>query len=230
MSVPPDQPPRLLGVPETLAAISDRLAARFSGTFTRATVERCVHESYRALAATSKIPQIVPALADRFAADRFAADRLGALARTRQLRAKPVPEVLFVCDRNAARSQMAAALLTLRAAGRVRAHSAGTRPAAELELRIVEALGEIGADLSAEYPKPLTDEIVQACDIVVTVGCDDACPVIPGRRYLDWTVPDPEGRSAEEVRRIRDEIDLLVADLLTDLTPQASTPTKDQPR
>jgi arsenate reductase (thioredoxin) len=225
VTVPPGEPPRLLGLQETLAAIADRLAQRYSGTFTRATVERCVRESYQVLAATSKIPEIVPALADR-----FATDRLGALTRSQSLLAKPVPEVLFVCDRTAARSQMAAALLTLRAAGRVRVHSAGTRPAAELELHVVEAMGEIGADLSAEHPKPLTDEIVGAADIVVTVGCDDPCPVIPGRRYLDWTVPDPENQPMPEVRRIRDEIDLLVTDLLADLAPHTPAPTKDQLR
>lgn len=218
-ATPGREPPRLLGLQETLAAITDRLARRLTGTFTRATVARYVAESYRALAATSKLPEIVPALTER-----FAADRLAALARAQGRIDKPVPEVLFVCDHNAGRSQMAAALLVLHGATRVHVHSAGTRPSAELELHIVEAMGEIGADLSAEYPKPLTDQIVAAADVVVTVGCDDAFPVLPGKRYLDWTVLDPDSRDLPEIRRIRDEIDLLVTDLLSTLTPPTPAP------
>lgn len=218
-ATPEREPPRLLGVQRTLDDIAERLARRLTGTFTRAAIARYVAESYQALAATSKLPEIVPALTER-----FAADRLAALARTQGLADKQLPEVLFVCDRNAARSQMAAALLIRRAAGQVHVHSAGTRPSADLELHIVEAMAEVGADLSAEYPKPLTDEIVAAADIVVTVGCGDACPVLPGKHYLDWTVPDPDDHALPEIRRIRDELDLLVTDLLTSLT------TADPPR
>lgn len=211
---PGEEPPRLLTVQRMLDDITERLARRVTGVFTRATVARYVTESYQALSATSRLPEIVPALTER-----FATERLSALARTQGLADKRLPEVLFVCERNAARSQMAAALLAHRAAGRVRVHSAGTRPAAQLELHIVTAIADVGADLSAEYPKPLTDEIVQAADIVVTVGCGDACPVYPGKRYLDWTVPDPDGQALPEVRRIRDELALLVDDLLGELIP-----------
>jgi arsenate reductase len=220
MTEAPDrEPPELLSVARMLDDITARLSPRFAGIFTRATIARYVHGSYDALVTTSRIPEVVPALTAR-----FAADRLTALARAQGLMEKPMPEVLFVCDRNAGRSQMAAALLVLHGAGRVHVHSAGTRPSAELELHIVEAMGEIGADLSAEYPKPLTDEIVQAADIVVTVGCGDAYPVLPGKRYLDWTVPDPDGRDLPEIRRIRDEIDLLVTELLGSSLPPTPDP------
>ncbi|MBI2237063.1 MAG: arsenate reductase ArsC [Actinobacteria bacterium] len=128
-----------------------------------------------------------------------------------------VPEVLFVCVHNAGRSQMAAALLERRAGGRVRVRSAGSAPADEIHPAVVEAMAELGLDLSKEFPKPLRDEDVRAVDVVVTMGCGDACPVYPGKRYLDWDLPDPAGRTLEEVRPIRDEIDRRVRDLLADL-------------
>jgi protein-tyrosine-phosphatase len=215
MSETPEPPP-LLTAQRMLDDLAARLARRFAGTFTRATLDRYVRESYSMLAATSRLPDVLPALTAK-----FATDRLAALARAQGLETKDVPEVLFVCQRNAGRSQMAAALLTLRADRRVRAHSAGTRPAAELELRIVEAMAQIGADLAAEYPKPVTDEIVEACDVVVALGPDAACPILPGKRYLEWSVPDPEPADEAEVGRIRDELDLLVADLLTTLYPDS---------
>ena len=117
------------------------------------------------------------------------------------------PEVLFVCVHNAGRSQMAAALLHHHAAGRVRVRSAGGAPADTINPAVVAAMDEIGIDLSQELPKPLTDEFVQAADVVITMGCGDACPFYPGKRYLDWELDDPAGRSIEEVRVIRDEID-----------------------
>ncbi len=128
-----------------------------------------------------------------------------------------VPEVLFVCVHNAGRSQMAAALLDRHAAGRVRVRSAGSEPADEIHPAVVEAMEEVGLDLSKEFPKPLRDEDVRAVDVVVTMGCGDACPVYPGKRYLDWDLPDPAGRTLEEVRPIRDEIDRRVRDLLAEL-------------
>jgi arsenate reductase len=128
-----------------------------------------------------------------------------------------VPEVLFVCVHNAGRSQMAAALLDRYARGRVRVRSAGSEPADRLQPAVVEAMGEVGVDLTRELPRPLTDEALEAADVVVTMGCGDACPVFPGKRYLDWDLPDPAGRSLEEVRAIRDEIDRRVRALLADL-------------
>jgi arsenate reductase len=129
----------------------------------------------------------------------------------------PVPEVLFVCVHNAGRSQMAAALLDHHGAGRVRVRSAGSTPADEVNPSVVEAMREIGLDLSKEFPKPLTTDAVQAADVVVTMGCGDACPIFPGKRYLDWELPDPNGKSVEEVRSIREEIDGRVRRLLEEL-------------
>jgi arsenate reductase len=128
------------------------------------------------------------------------------------------PEVLFVCIHNAGRSQMAAALLDHQAAGAVRVTSAGSQPASQLNPAVVAAMAEIGLDISREYPKPLTPGQVQAADVVITMGCGDTCPVYPGRRYLDWDLPDPAGLPLEEVRPIRDEIARRVRQLLTELT------------
>jgi arsenate reductase len=132
---------------------------------------------------------------------------------------KDVPEVLFVCVHNAGRSQMAAALLDRHANGRVHVRSAGSTPADQINPAVVEALLEQGIDISLEFPKPLTDEMVRAADAVITMGCGDACPIYPGKRYLDWELDDPAGKSIEEVRRIRDEIDQRVRQLLEELAP-----------
>jgi protein-tyrosine-phosphatase len=130
---------------------------------------------------------------------------------------KDVPEVLFVCVHNAGRSQMAAALLDHHAEGRVHVRSAGSTPADEIDPAVIAVMDEVGVDLSKEFPKPLTTEVVQAADVVITMGCGDACPIFPGKRYLDWELPDPSGRPVAEVRPIRDEIDARVGKLLTDL-------------
>ena len=130
-----------------------------------------------------------------------------------------VPEVLFVCVHNAGRSQMAAALLERHANGRVRVRSAGSEPADAVNPAVVEAMAELGLDLSQEFPKPLEDGTVRAADVVITMGCGDVCPVYPGKRYEDWQVEDPAGKPVEEVRRIRDEIDGRVRALLGSLGP-----------
>jgi protein-tyrosine-phosphatase len=130
-----------------------------------------------------------------------------------------VPEVLFVCVHNAGRSQMAAALLAHHAAGRVQVRSAGSTPAKEINPAVLAAMAEIGLDLSTEFPKPLTDDALQAADVVITMGCGDACPVYPGKRYLDWNLPDPANKTLAETRPIRDEIDHRVRALLAELTP-----------
>jgi len=128
-----------------------------------------------------------------------------------------VPEVLFVCVHNAGRSQMAAALLDHHARGRVRVRSAGSAPGDAINPAVMAAMGEVGLDLSKEFPKPLTDESVQAADVVITMGCGDACPFYPGKRYLDWELEDPAGKSLADVRPIRDEIDRRVQGLLEEL-------------
>ncbi len=132
-----------------------------------------------------------------------------------------IPEVLFVCTHNAGRSQMAAALLDHEAAGRVRVTSAGSQPADQLNPAVVRAMAEIGLDISREFPKRLTADKVQAADVVITMGCGDACPIYPGKRYLDWELPDPAGLDLEAVRPIRDDIAQRVLHLLAELAPAA---------
>ncbi len=129
------------------------------------------------------------------------------------------PEVLFVCAHNAGRSQMAAALLDHHAAGRVRVRSAGSVPADEVNPAVVAVMAEVGLDLSKEFPKPLTDDVVAGADVVITMGCGDACPIYPGKRYLDWDLTDPAGLPIEQVRPIREDIDRRVRALLDDLAP-----------
>jgi protein-tyrosine-phosphatase len=134
-----------------------------------------------------------------------------------------IPVVLFVCTHNAGRSQMAAALLDRYAGGRVHVSSAGSQPASQLNPAVVAAMAEIGLDMSREYPKPLTVGSVQTADIVITMGCGDACPVYPGKRYLDWDLPDPAGKPIDQVRPIRDAIGILVRQLLTELTDSSES-------
>jgi arsenate reductase len=132
--------------------------------------------------------------------------------------ATAVPQVLFVCVHNAGRSQMAAALLDHHAQGRVDVRSAGSAPAGTINPAVREVMAEIGIDLAAAQPKLLTTDAVEASDVVVTMGCGDTCPVFPGKRYLDWDLPDPAGRTAEEIRPIRDDIDSRIRALLAEVT------------
>jgi protein-tyrosine-phosphatase len=132
--------------------------------------------------------------------------------------AKPVPEVLFVCVHNAGRSQMAAALLDHLAEGRVHVRSAGSDPAERINPNVVAAMAEIGLDVSTEFPKPMTDEVVQAADAVITMGCGDACPIYPGKRYEDWEIDDPADADLAAVRRIRADVEERVSRLLVELT------------
>jgi arsenate reductase (thioredoxin) len=134
-----------------------------------------------------------------------------------------VPEVLFVCVHNAGRSQMAAGLLDQLAGGRVRVRSAGSDPGEEINPSAVEAMVEVGVDISKEFPKPLTDDGVKAADVVITMGCGDACPIYPGKRYEDWELEDPAGKDLETVRRIRDEIAERVRLLLAELVRNESS-------
>lgn len=132
--------------------------------------------------------------------------------------AKEQPDVLFVCVHNAGRSQMAAGLVTLRSEGRIHVRSAGSDPAESIDPLVVEAMAEVGVDLSTAFPKPLTDEVVRAADAVITMGCGDACPIYPGKRYEDWPLDDPAGaESLDAVRAIRDEIDARVVGLVDEL-------------
>jgi arsenate reductase len=155
-------------------------------------------------------------------ATRFARERLHVIAKNQGAIVSDLPEVLFVCVHNAGRSQMAAALLHHHAQGRVTVRSAGSAPAASINPAVAEAMAELGLDLSQEFPKPLTDDAVQAADVVITMGCGDACPVYPGKRYLNWELDDPAGKDVEHVRPIRDEIDRRVTALLAELVPASA--------
>ena len=127
------------------------------------------------------------------------------------------PEILFVCVHNAGRSQMAAGLVKLRSGGKIHVRSAGSDPGEVINPAVIDAMGELGVDMSEEFPKPLTDDAVQAADVVITMGCGDACPIYPGKRYEDWTLDDPAGQDVATVRRIRDEIDARVQRLIAEL-------------
>ena len=149
--------------------------------------------------------------------ERFARERLGSLARSSGLVTKSTPSVLFMCVQNAGRSQMAAALMRSRARESIEVRSAGSAPGEEIHAGVLQAMAEVGLDLANEFPKPVTDEVVADADVVVTMGCGDACPVLPGKRYLDWQVDDPAGRSIDEVRAIRDDIRRRVLSLFSEL-------------
>ena len=190
----------------------ERLVDEFRGVFSRETIQRYVRESLEGLPA-ARISDFVPVLVHR-----FARERLQALGQAEGTITKHVPEVLFVCVQNSGRSQMAAGLLHQRAAGLVHVRSAGSDPAETINPNVIKAMAELGVDLSREFPKPLTDEVVRAADAVITMGCGDACPVYPGKRYEDWEVGDPADKDLDEVRAIRDEIDLRVRKLLGKLS------------
>jgi arsenate reductase (thioredoxin) len=189
------------------------LAEEFRGIFSLETVECYVDESIDRMSG-ARVVDFIPLFVHR-----FARERLRALAQAQGSIMKQVPEVLFVCVHNAGRSQMAAALLDHHAKGTVHVRSAGSDPADQINPAVVAAMAEWGIDLAREFPKPLTDEVVQAADAVITMSCGDACPIYPGKRYLDWELDDPAGKPVEQVRAIRDELDQRVQALLAELVP-----------
>lgn len=205
----------LLAPDSVLHRAAERLAHKFAGMVGEETVERVVFESYTALARSAAVSTHLPSLAEK-----FARDRLIALAQSRGMIAKPVPEILYVCVQNSGRSQMAAALTRHLAGDRVHVRSAGSQPAAGLMPDVVAVLREVGVDVGDEFPKPLTDDVVRAADAVVTMGCGDACPLYPGKRYLDWHLDDPAELDLDGIRAVRDEIRAHVEELLTELIPQ----------
>ncbi|TFC03340.1 arsenate reductase ArsC [Cryobacterium sp. MDB2-33-2] len=194
---------------EYLKRLADDLAKKFAGVFGVETVERYVLESYTALLRTSVVKAHLATNTIR-----FATDRLTALAQAKGALDRPVPEVLFICVQNAGRSQMAAALTTALSGGAVHVRSAGSAPAERLNPAVPEVMAELGIDLSEAFPKPLTDDVVQAADVVVTMGCGDACPIYPGKRYQDWALTDPADLPLDGVRAVRDEILAKVEDML----------------
>jgi protein-tyrosine-phosphatase len=200
---------------EVLHRGAERLAARYDGIFNEETVERVVFESYAALMRTAKVSVHLPSLAHR-----FAQDRLTALAQSKGAIPKTVPEVLFVCVQNSGRSQMAAALLRQLGGDRVHVRSAGSEPGGAILPSVVTVMAEDGLDLGEEFPKPLTDDVVRAADAVITMGCGDACPVYPGKRYLDWQLDDPAELDLDGVRRVKNDIRGRIQQLLTEITPE----------
>ena len=191
---------------------ADALHREFEGVFSQETIARYIVESTDLLAGNARVNVFVPVLVHR-----FARERLKALGQSQGVITKDQPEVLFVCVHNAGRSQMAAGLVKLRSEGRVHVRSAGSAPGSKINPAVVEAMGEIGVDLSEEFPKPLTDEFVKGADVVITMGCGDACPIYPGKKYEDWELDDPADQDLDTVRRIRDEIDTRVQNLITEL-------------
>jgi protein-tyrosine-phosphatase len=195
-----------------LTSAAGRLGEEFSGTFGTETIERFLHTSYDQFAGRATVVHFLPLLAER-----FARQRLQALARVEGKDDAGTPIVLFLCVHNAGRSQMALGLFARLAGDCAIAWSGGSDPVDEINPNAIEAMRERGIDILGEFPKPWTSEIVQAADVVVTMGCGDACPTYPGKRYLDWELDDPAGKTLEEIRPIRDEIERRVRDLLDDL-------------
>ena len=189
-----------------------RLHGEFDGTFGTETIERFLCSSYDQFAGRATIPNFLPLLAER-----FARQRLHALARVEGKISDGKPTVLFLCTHNAGRSQMALGYFTHMAGDRAVAWSGGSEPGNEINPAAIAAMAEVGIDITSEYPKPWTDEIVQAADVVITMGCGDACPIFPGKRYENWELPDPAGQGLDAVRPIRDDIEERVRRLLADL-------------
>jgi arsenate reductase (thioredoxin) len=195
-----------------LKTAATRLLREFEGDFGVETIERFLHSSYDQFAGRATIPNFLPLLAER-----FARQRLNALARVEGKVSDGKPTVLFLCTHNAGRSQMALGFFTHLAGDAGVAWSGGSEPGNEINPSAIEAMAEAGIDITGEFPKPWTDEIVQAADVVITMGCGDACPIFPGKRYENWELPDPAGQSVEAVRPIRDDIEARILRLLADL-------------
>jgi arsenate reductase (thioredoxin) len=195
-----------------LKSAAHRLATEFDGVFGAETIERFLVSSFDQFATRASIATFLPLLAER-----FARQRLNALARVEGKAEGGVPTVLFLCVHNAGRSQMALGWFNHFAGDRAIAWSGGSEPGYEVNPSAIAAMAEVGIDITDEFPKPWTDEIVQAADVVVTMGCGDACPLFPGKRYEDWELDDPAGQSVEAVRPIRDEIGERVRALLRSL-------------
>jgi arsenate reductase len=200
----------------TVQRVVTRLEPRFAGTFGPETIERFVTDSLEQLLPTAKITTYLPVLAEK-----FAVERLTALGKVQGSLPSSTPGVLFLCVHNAGRSQMAAGWLRHLAGDRVTVYSGGSEPASEINPAAIAAMEEVGVDITTEFPKPWTDEIVQAADVVITMGCGDACPLYPGKRYEDWELEDPAGQGVEAVRPIRDDIRRRVEELMTSLGVEA---------
>jgi arsenate reductase (thioredoxin) len=196
---------------------ASRLTREFRGVFGQETIERFLHSSFDQFASRATVTKFLPLVAER-----FARQRLQALAKVEGLHDDGKPTVLFLCVHNAGRSQMALGFFTHLAGGAAVAWSGGSEPGVEVNPAAVAAMRERGIDISGEFPKPWTDEIVRAADAVITMGCGDACPIFPGKRYEEWELDDPAGQDVAAVRPIRDEIERRVRTLLETLDVPAS--------
>jgi protein-tyrosine-phosphatase len=202
----------------TVRHIADQLGHEFDGIFARETIEQYLASSLVALQG-ARITTFVPLFSAR-----FARQRLRALARVEGRIDAGTPSIVFLCVHNAGRSQMAAGWAMHLGGDRVEVFSGGSDPSSEVNPAAVEAMAEVGIDIADRFPKPWTDEIIQAADVIVTMGCGDACPVFPGKRYLDWELDDPAGLDVDGVRPIRDELRDRVAGLLTEIDVLAGAP------
>ena len=196
---------------EILENLVSQLARKYAGKFDESEIRPIVKESFDSFS-DAKVRTFVPVFTTR-----YADDRLRALAKVRGFITDAPPSVLFVCVHNAGRSQMAAGWLRHLSKGRVEVYSGGSLPGKDLNAAAVAAMQEVGIDIASEFPKPFAVEIVQAADVVITMGCGDTCPIFPGKRYEDWALEDPAGLGVEAVRPIRDAIRRRVEDLLQDL-------------
>ncbi|MBA3250155.1 MAG: arsenate reductase ArsC [Geodermatophilaceae bacterium] len=197
---------------QAMKTAATRLARDFDGVFGQGTIERFLHSSYDQFASKATVTRFLPLMAER-----FAKQRLQALAKVEGLHDDGKPTVLFLCVHNAGRSQMAMGFFTQLAGEAAVAWSGGSEPESEINPAAVEAMRERGIDISAEYPKPWTDEVVRAADVVISMGCGDACPIFPGKRYEEWVLDDPAGLDVTGVRPVRDEIERRVRLLLAEL-------------
>jgi protein-tyrosine-phosphatase len=195
-----------------LKTAATRLHTDFGEHFGVETIERFLHSSYDQFAGRATVPNFLPLLAER-----WARQRLTALARVEGKITDTTPTVLFLCTHNAGRSQMALGFFNHLAGGQAVAWSGGSEPGTEINPAAIAAMAEVGIDITREFPKPWTEEIVKASDVIVTMGCGDGCPVFPGHRYEEWILPDPNGQSVDAVRPIRDDIEERVRRLLTEL-------------
>ena len=195
-----------------MRSASTRLGGEFDGIYGRETIERFLHSSFDQFAADATIPRFLPLMAER-----FARQRLQALAKVEGLHDDGKPAVLFLCVHNAGRSQMAMGFFQHLAGDDAVAWSGGSEPGIEVNPAAIEAMRERGIDISHEFPKPWTDETVRAADVVISMGCGDACPIFPGKRYEEWVLADPAGLGVDDVRPVRDEIERRVRELLKQL-------------
>jgi arsenate reductase len=195
-----------------LKTAAKNLHEQFEGTFSTETIQLFLETSYDQFAGRARVTNFLPLIAER-----FARQRLTALAKVEGKHDDGLPVVLFLCVHNAGRSQMALGWFNHLAAGQAVAWSGGSEPGSDINPAAVDAMREVGINITGEYPKPWTDEIVRAADVVVTMGCGDACPIFPGKRYEDWELDDPAGQTVEAVRPIRDEIGNRVRTMLASL-------------